>query len=78
MRHERGGIDIRLYCGIDSNTLGGRGRIPFKYWKMLLGMLEFLLFHESTEGMKDVSFMYGYEGYGNERKFLWVFLLFEG
>ena len=43
--------------------------------EMLLGMLEFLLFHESTEAMKDVSLMHGYEngkhgGYGNERKFL--------
>ena len=37
---------------------------------MLLGMLEFPPFYESMEGMKDVSFMHGYEGYGNERKFL--------
>ena len=39
--------------------------------EMLLGMLKFLLFHESTEVKKDVSLMDGYEngkhgGYGNE------------
>ena len=39
---------------------------------MLLGILEFLLFHESKEVMKDVSLMHRYEngkheGYGNEK-----------
>jgi len=48
---------------------------------MLFGMLEFLLFHESTEVMKDVSLMHGYEnekheGYGNEGSLCGVFLLF--
>ena len=48
---------------------------------MLLGMLEFLLFYESTEDMKDVSLMHGYEngkheGYGNEGSLCGVFLLF--
>ena len=42
--------------------------------EMLLSMLEFLLFHESTQVMKDVSLMHGYEngkyeGYGHEGSF---------
>ena len=49
--------------------------------EMLLGMLELLLFHESTEGMKDVSLMHRYEngkheGYGNEGSLCGEFLLF--
>jgi len=48
---------------------------------MLLGMLEFLLFHESTEVENDVSLMNGYEngkygGYGNEGSLCDAFLLF--
>ena len=48
---------------------------------MLLGMLEFLLFHESTEVMKYVSLMHGYEngkheGYGNGGSLCGVFFLF--
>ena len=44
-------------------------------------MLEFLLFHESTEVMKDVSLMHRYEngkheGYGNEGSLCGVFILF--
>ena len=46
-----------------------------------LGMLEFLLFHGSTEVKKDVSLMDGYEsgkhrGYGNKESFCDAFLLF--
>ena len=49
--------------------------------EMLLGMLEFLLFHESTEVMKDVSLMHRYEngkheGYRNEGSLCGTFLLF--
>ena len=49
--------------------------------EMLLGVLEFLLFHESTEVKKDVSLMDGYEngkhgGYGNEGSLCDAFLLF--
>ena len=48
---------------------------------MLLGMLEFLLFHESSEVMKDVSLMHGYgnrehRSYGNEGSLCGVFILF--
>jgi len=35
---------------------------------MLLCMVEFLLFHESSGGMNDISLMPKYEGYRNERK----------
>ena len=47
--------------------------------EMLLSLLEFLLFHECTEVMKDVSLMHGYEngkheGYGNEGGTCGVFL----
>jgi len=45
--------------------------------EMLLGMLVSFVC-ESTEVVKDISLMHGYEngkhwhqGYGNERKFLW-------
>jgi len=46
---------------------------------MLLGMLEFLLFHESTEVKKEISLMNGYEngkhgGYGNEGSLCDAFL----
>ena len=48
---------------------------------MLLGMLELILFHESTEVKKEVSLMDRYEnrkhgGYGNERSLCDAFLLF--
>jgi len=48
--------------------------------EMLIGMLEFLLFHESTDVKKDVSLMDGYEngkpgGYGNEGSLCGAFLL---
>ena len=45
---------------------------------MLLGMLEFLLFHESTEVKNDVSLVDGYEngGYGNEGSLCDTFLSF--
>jgi hypothetical protein len=48
---------------------------------MLLGMLLFLLFHESTEVMRDVSLMHSYEnwkdrGYGNEGSLCGAFLWF--
>ena len=48
---------------------------------MLLGMLEFLLFHERTEIMKDASLMHSYEngkreGSRNEGSLCGVFLLF--
>jgi len=38
---------------------------------MLLCMIEFLLFHESTGGIKDISLMPRYEGYRNESKVSW-------
>jgi len=49
---------------------------------MLFGMLEFLLFHESTEVKRDVSLTDGYEnekhgGYGNEGSLCDAFLLFK-
>ena len=48
--------------------------------EMLLGMLEFLLFHESTEDVKDVSLtdmrMESIEGYGNGGTLCDAFLLF--
>ena len=57
------------------------GRTRDYVLEMLLGMLEFLLFHEISEVMKDVSLMHAYEnekhgGYGNERSLCRVFLLF--
>jgi len=50
--------------------------------EMLLSMLGFLLFHESTEVMQDVSLTHRYEngkhkGYGNEGSLSGVFLLFK-
>jgi len=49
--------------------------------EMLLGMVEFLLFHGSTEVKKDVSLIDGYEngkhgGYGSEGSLCDAFLLF--
>ena len=49
--------------------------------EMLLSMLEFLLFHESTEVKKQVSLMNRYEngkhgGYGNEGSLCDAFILF--
>ena len=49
--------------------------------EMLLRMLKFLLFHESTEVKKDVSLIDGYEngkhgGYGNEGSLCEAFFLF--
>ena len=63
-------IGALLDCGIYPNTLDGRGRTRLvcatvgqfsgvvRILEMLLGTLEFLLFHESTEVMKDVSLMH--------------------
>jgi len=49
---------------------------------MLLGMLEFLLFHESTENIKDVSLtdmrMEIIEGYGNGGSLCDVFSFVQG
>ena len=50
--------------------------------EMLLGMLEFLLFHESTEDVKDVSLtdmrMESIEGYGNGGSLCDVFSFVQG
>jgi len=49
---------------------------------MLFGMLQFLLFHESTENMKDVSLtdmrMESIEGYGNGGSLCDVFSFVQG
>jgi len=58
-------------------------RPPLSLLEMLLGMLKFLLFHESTGVKKGVSLMEGWEngkhgGYGNEGSFCVMHLFCSG